>query len=40
MTESTVKAKPTGNPVMQNARNETFILDPRTGNQVFIKWPK
>lgn len=29
-----------GNPVMQNARNETFTLDPRTGDKVFIKSPK
>ncbi len=29
-----------GNPVLQNARNETFTLDPRTGDKVFIKWPK
>ena len=29
-----------GSPVMQNARNETFTLDPRTGDKVFIKWPK
>lgn len=29
-----------GNPVMQNARNETFTLDPKTGDKVFIKWPK
>lgn len=26
-----------GNAVMQNARNETFTLDPRTGDKVFIK---
>ncbi|MFA6167162.1 MAG: hypothetical protein WC700_11145 [Gemmatimonadaceae bacterium] len=30
----------TGNAVMRNARNEVFTLDPRTGNKVFIKWPK
>lgn len=29
-----------GNTVMRNARNETFTLDPRTGNKVLIKWPK
>ena len=29
-----------GNPVLRNARNETFTLDPRTGDKVFIKWPK
>ncbi len=29
-----------GNPVLQNARNETFTLDPRTGDKIFIKWPK
>lgn len=29
-----------GNPVLQNARNETFTLDPKTGDKVFIKWPK
>lgn len=29
-----------GNAVMQNARNETFTLDPKTGDKVFIKWPK
>ncbi len=29
-----------GNAVMRNARNEVFTLDPRTGNQIFIKWPK
>jgi len=26
-----------GNPVMRNARNETFTLDPKTGDKVFIK---
>ena len=29
-----------GNPVLRNARNETFTLDPKTGDKVFIKWPK
>lgn len=29
-----------GNAVMQNARNETFTLDPKTGDKVFIKSPK
>lgn len=29
-----------GNPVLKNARNETFTLDPKTGDKVFIKWPK
>jgi hypothetical protein len=29
-----------GNTIMRNARNETFTLDPRTGNKVLIKWPK
>lgn len=29
-----------GNPVLRNARNETFTLDPRTGDKIFIKSPK
>lgn len=29
-----------GNPVLRNARNETFTLNPRTGDKVFIPWPK
>lgn len=29
-----------GTPVLRNARNETFTLDPKTGDKVFIKWPK
>ena len=29
-----------GNTVMMNVRSQTFILDPKTGDVVFIKWPK
>lgn len=29
-----------GNPVMRNARNETFTLDPRTGDKVLIPTSK
>ncbi len=40
LTPSIVGRDANGNPVLQNARNETFTLDPRTGDKVFIKWPK
>ncbi|MFA6167161.1 MAG: hypothetical protein WC700_11140 [Gemmatimonadaceae bacterium] len=40
LVSSIVGRDASGNPVLQNARNETFTLDPRTGDKVFIKWPK
>lgn len=40
LVSSIVGRDASGNPVLQNARNETFTLDPKTGDKVFIKWPK
>lgn len=39
-TVSIVGADTHGNTVMKDARSATFILDPKSGRQVFIKWPK
>lgn len=40
LVSSIVGRDASGNPVLKNARNETFTLDPKTGDKVFIKWPK
>ncbi len=35
-----VGADELGNTVMMNGRSQTFILEPKTGDAVFIKWPR